>query len=145
MSPAPDQADPAGPQALDGTPLKKGWPASWNSGIDAAVVWGSGYLGVGNYLILQHSDGTFGVYWHLEKDGIRVKVGDQVERGDWIGSCGATGNASTAHLHMDVRTGWDNGYPANGGEFPSILIRFEDHNHVCWIPRVKDTLASDNA
>jgi matrix metalloproteinase-14 (membrane-inserted) len=145
MSPLPDKVDPAGPVAIDGTPFKKGWPAGWNSGIDAAVVWDSGYLGVGNYLILQHSDGTFGVYWHFEKGGIRVKVGDQVKRGDWIGLTGATGNASTPHLHMDVRTGWDFGYPANRTELPSIRIRFEDQNHSCWIPRVKDTLASDNS
>ena len=96
-------------------------------------------------MILQHVDGTFGVYWHFQKDGVRVKVGDQVERGDWIGSSGATGNASTAHLHMDVRPNWDYGYPANKSEYKSIPVRFEDQNHVCWVPRVGQTLASDNS
>jgi murein DD-endopeptidase MepM/ murein hydrolase activator NlpD len=144
MSPV-EGVDPAGALAFNGTPFNTGWPASWNSGIDAAVVWNSGYLGVGNYVILQHVDGTFGVYWHFQKDGVRVKVGDQVERGDWIGSSGATGNASTAHLHMDVRPNWDYGYPANKSEYKSIPVRFEDQNHVCWVPRVGQTLASDNS
>jgi len=44
-----------------------------------------------------------------------------------------------------VRTGWDLAYScSNLSEFPSIRIRFEDKNHICWIPRKGDTLASNN-
>jgi matrix metalloproteinase-14 (membrane-inserted) len=145
MSPIPDHVDSGYPQPFDGTPFKPGWPSAWNTGIDAAVVWGTGYLGVGNYLILQHGDGTFGVYWHFQKGSLQVKIGNNVERGDFIGLSGGTGNASTPHLHMDVRTGWDFGYPALGGEKPSILIHFEDQNHTCWVPRVGQVLTSDNS
>jgi hypothetical protein len=102
--------------------------------------------GVGNYLVIKHSDGTFGVYWHMKKGGIFVKVGDKVNRGDVIGHTGNTGCSSTPHLHFDVRTGWDPNYScSNLSEFPSIRVRFEAKNHICWIPRVGDTLASNNS
>jgi hypothetical protein len=43
---------------------------------------------VGNCLVIDHSDGT---YWHIKKDGILVKVGDTVKRGDEIAIAGNTG------------------------------------------------------
>ena len=102
--------------------------------------------GVGNYLVIDHGDGTFGVYWHMKQNGILVKVGNKVNRGDAIALSGNTGNSSTPHLHFDVRTGWDLKYScSNLSEFPSLRIRFEDKNHICWIPRVGDMLASNNS
>jgi murein DD-endopeptidase MepM/ murein hydrolase activator NlpD len=101
---------------------------------------------VGNYLVIKHNDGTFGVYWHMKQNGIQVAMGQNVSRGDNIALSGNTGNSSTPHLHFDVRTGWDLAYScSNLSEFPSIRIRFEDKNHICWIPRVGDTLASNNS
>lgn len=104
-----------------------------------------GYTGVGNFLVIDHGDGTFGTYWHIKKDGVLVKVGDTVKRGDKIAVAGNTGHSSTSHLHFDVRTGWSLGYPADKKEFPSVKIRFEAKDHICWIPRVGDALASNNA
>src|ERR1043166_2757166 len=121
-----------------------GWPAAWSK-VDATLVWShDGYMGVGNYLIIKHDDGTFAVYWHLSRRGVRVKRGDRVERGDWIAVSGNTGTSTTPHCHFDVRTGWDTAYPANMHEHPSIKIRFQDANHNCWIPRVGEALASNN-
>src|ERR1043166_324608 len=121
-----------------------GWPAAWSK-VDATLVWShDGYMGVGNYLIIKHDDGTFAVYWHLSRRGVRVKRGDRVERGDWIAVSGNTGTSTTPHCHFDVRTGWDTAYPANMHEYPSIKIRFQDANHNCWIPRVGEALASNN-
>jgi murein DD-endopeptidase MepM/ murein hydrolase activator NlpD len=84
------------------------------------------------------------VYWHLSRHGVRVKIGDHVERGDWIAVSGNTGTSTTPHCHFDVRTGWDTAYPANMHEYPSIKIRFQDNNHKCWIPRAGDDLVSNN-
>jgi hypothetical protein len=112
--------------------------------------WGSNDFckdGVGNYLVIEHGDGTFGTYWHLKENGVLVTVGDKVKRGDLIAISGNTGNSSTPHLHFDVRTGWDLSYSKcnlNGTELPSVRILFEDKNHTCWIPRVGDTLSSNN-
>ena len=55
-----------------------------------------------NYLIIQHSDGSFGCYWHLQKNGVVVKKGT-VETGQLIGYSGKTGFVLQAHLHFAVK------------------------------------------
>jgi murein DD-endopeptidase MepM/ murein hydrolase activator NlpD len=42
-----------------------------------------------NYIIIKHSDGSFGCYWHLRKDGVLVKKGI-VAKGQLIGYSGST-------------------------------------------------------
>jgi murein DD-endopeptidase MepM/ murein hydrolase activator NlpD len=103
--------------------------------------------GVGNYLVIKHSDGTFGTYWHLSHNGVLVNLGDKVKRGDIIAISGNTGTSSGPHLHFDVRTGWDLSYSKcnlNGTELPSVRISFQDKNHACWIPKVGDILSPNN-
>jgi hypothetical protein len=103
--------------------------------------------GVGNYLVVDHGDGTFGTYWHLSHDGVKVKVGDPVKRGQIVAVSGNTGTSDTAHIHFDVRTGWNKAYDKchiGGNELPSIRIMFQDENHSCWIPRAGDKLESNN-
>jgi murein DD-endopeptidase MepM/ murein hydrolase activator NlpD len=101
--------------------------------------------GVGNYLVIDHGDGTYGVYWHLSQNGVLVKLGENVKTGDHIATSGNTGNSSTAHIHFDVRTGWDLKYTcSNLSESPSVKILFQDKNHSCWRPLAGDTLASNN-
>jgi murein DD-endopeptidase MepM/ murein hydrolase activator NlpD len=101
--------------------------------------------GVGNYLVIKHDDGTFGVYWHMQHNGVLVDVGHMVNQGDLIAVSGNTGNSSQPHLHFDVRVDWDLAYACdNLHEFPSIPIYFSDHNHACWRPRVGDVLHSNN-
>ena len=60
------------------------------------------YKNKANYLIIQHDDGTFGCYWHLEKNGVLVKKG-RVEKGQLIGLSGATGLVIRPHLHFSVK------------------------------------------
>ena len=55
-----------------------------------------------NYILIKHSDGTYGHYVHLQKGGNRVKVGDIVKPGDWIGLSGNTGHTTGPHLHFAV-------------------------------------------
>jgi matrix metalloproteinase-14 (membrane-inserted) len=120
------------------------FPSSWSK-VDAALIWShDGYLGVGNYVVIDHGDGSFATYWHLSRNGLKVKVGDKVERGDWLAVSGSTGNSSTPHFHFDVRTGWDKGYPANTHEYPSIKLRFQTYDHNCWIPKVGNQMVSNN-
>lgn len=58
-----------------------------------------------NYIVVQHEDGTRAGYWHLQKDGVFVQVGDSVKRGQLIGLSGKTGYAAFPHLHFMV---WGN-------------------------------------
>ncbi len=60
------------------------------------------YQNAANGVFVQHSDGTIGVYLHLQKGGNNVKVGDYVKAGDLIGLSGNTGFTSGPHLHFAV-------------------------------------------
>jgi murein DD-endopeptidase MepM/ murein hydrolase activator NlpD len=55
-----------------------------------------------NYIIIKHTDGTFAEYVHLQKNGAKVHMGDEVTVGQPIGLSGQTGFASKPHLHFDV-------------------------------------------
>lgn len=56
----------------------------------------------GNYIIIEHSDGTYGEYFHLAKEGALVEIGQKIERGKRIGLSGNTGYASHPHLHFGI-------------------------------------------
>ena len=60
------------------------------------------YLSQGNHIIIQHSDGSIAMYWHLKKDGVLVNVGDTVKQGQHIGYSGNTGYTAFPHLHFQV-------------------------------------------
>jgi murein DD-endopeptidase MepM/ murein hydrolase activator NlpD len=55
-----------------------------------------------NYIIIQHSDGSFGCYWHLQQHGVVVKKGE-VSKGQLIAYSGSTGFALRPHLHFTVK------------------------------------------
>jgi len=64
--------------------------------------WSRKYRSQGNNIVIQHSDNSRSGYWHLQKDGALVKVGDTVRQGQIIGLSGKTGYAATPHLHFIV-------------------------------------------
>lgn len=74
-----------------------------------------------NYILIQHADGSFGNYVHLQLDGALVEVGEMVAAGQRIGLSGNTGRSSGPHLHFDVRI------PTMDGELQSIPVLFMDH------------------
>jgi len=55
-----------------------------------------------NGVWILHSDGTVAQYAHLQKDGARVRPGQEVTAGQMIGLSGHTGQASGPHLHFQV-------------------------------------------
>ncbi|MEI9946342.1 MAG: M23 family metallopeptidase [Chitinophagaceae bacterium] len=62
----------------------------------------SKYKNKANYIIIKHDDGSFGCYWHLQKNGVLVKHG-HVSKGQQIGLSGATGFVFWPHLHFSVK------------------------------------------
>lgn len=55
-----------------------------------------------NFITIQHADGTYADYGHLQKNSARVKVGDQVTTNTHIADSGQTGWATGPHLHLVV-------------------------------------------
>lgn len=56
----------------------------------------------GNYLILDLGKSNFAFYAHMQPKSIRVKVGDQVQRGEVLGLLGNSGNSDAPHLHFQI-------------------------------------------
>ena len=57
--------------------------------------------GYGNVVEIDHGDGVESVYSHM--DTIEVAEGTTLLQGEIVGTVGATGNASTPHIHYEVR------------------------------------------
>ncbi len=54
----------------------------------------------GNSIVIDHGQGLFSVYFHLDK--LNVAQGDLVERGQLIGAVGSTGFSTGPHLHFTM-------------------------------------------
>jgi len=86
-------------------------------------------LRVANYVKIAHSDGTIGVYAHI--DTALVKPGDKVKAGDLIALSGNTGYSTRPHLHFHVEK--------NGMSIPISFIDVYDDS---GIPRAGRTYSS---
>ncbi|BDP78778.1 hypothetical protein EfmAA242_30060 [Enterococcus faecium] len=54
----------------------------------------------GNYVVIQHEDGSTALYAHQQQ--YLVKTGDNVLQGQIIGYVGSTGNSTGPHLHLEI-------------------------------------------
>ena len=88
--------------------------AAFHAGIDIGLPTGTEILaahdgvvtfagvsgGYGNFIIIEAADGTITRYAHC--DTILVSVGQEVLRGDVIGTVGSTGDSTGPHLHFEI-------------------------------------------
>ena len=65
----------------------------------------SGRCGTANYVKIRHADGKVTLYWHLKRWSIRVRVGQFVPCGVFIGKVGSSGYSTGPHLHFGVLAG----------------------------------------
>ena len=72
--------------ASAGTVVYAGWFGSW-----------------GNYISIEHPDGTNTGYAHIVSGGIGVSVGQEVGPGQLIAKVGTTGQSTGCHLHYITR------------------------------------------
>ena len=68
------------------------------------------YVSYGEYIVIDHHDGTMTLYAHGYPGSRQVSVGSYVSQGQQIMSVGTTGNSTGNHLHFEVRI---NGKPTN--------------------------------
>lgn len=93
---------------------KGSWQCGWHIGVDIvgedkqvrAIADGT-VIGInehgkayGNHVTIRHDDGMVSLYAHL--DSIDVAIGQRLMIGTKIGVMGATGNATGAHLHLEL-------------------------------------------
>ena len=72
-------------------------------GVVTAAEFGGGY---GQYVYLEHDingRSVLTVYAHMQRGSSPLRVGDEIEVGDFIGLVGNTGISTGAHLHFEVR------------------------------------------
>lgn len=82
-----------------------------------------------NFVVLLHSDGTTGEYFHLQRGSVEVRAGEHVRRGQWLARSGNTGYSTAPHLHFGVyRTERD-------GRTQSIAVRFQTRVGALAAPR----------
>ncbi len=91
--------------------------------------WEDGCGKYANFIVILHSDGSTGEYYHLKNDGSYVQPGDHVTQGQLIGLSGNTGHTTMPHLHFAVyeAVAW--------GNTRSIPIRFNSAKGVVSRPR----------
>ena len=92
-----------------------GFGSTYHQGLDIAFPTGTkvlacedgtvisaGYMGgLGNCIIVDHGNNLHTVYGHLSE--IKVKEGQKVVRGQYIGNVGSTGNSTGPHLHLGIK------------------------------------------
>jgi murein DD-endopeptidase MepM/ murein hydrolase activator NlpD len=104
----------------------------------------------GNFIWVEHQDGSFVVYFHNRYHTAQVSVGDKVRRGQQLAETGSTGNAGGPHVHFEpfhIPSG-----KLSGKQFLDVRTRFEaivgpDNNplfNACYIPRNGDLIKSTN-
>ena len=91
--------------------------------------WQDGCGKYANYIVVLHSDGTTGEYFHLQKNGALVRVGDAVAQGQKIAYSGNTGHTTMPHLHFAVYRA------AEWGNTQSIPVRFQSVDGIIARPR----------
>lgn len=107
-----------------GTDIKKEKGDTIYAAYDGQVTMSKYYHGYGNLVVLDHGNNLETYYSHLSK--CLVKPGEPIRIGMPIGLAGATGRATTTHLHFEIR---EEGKPYD----PEMVFDFENsciHDHV---------------
>ena len=100
--------DPQNRYAVDfalaeGTPIvavREGVVMQVESDFDKAGLNREKYGGRANFIRIVHADGSMAVYAHLQPEGVQVRAGQRVRKGQRIGLSGNTGFSTAPHLHF---------------------------------------------
>lgn len=72
--------------------------------ISSALRYSDGsYRSYGEYIVINHHDGTMTLYAHMLSGSRTVSAGQSVSQGQVLGTVGSTGRSTGTHLHFEVR------------------------------------------
>ncbi len=91
------------------------------------------YIDQGNSIIIDHGNGLFTQYLHLQNQSARVREGDLVKGGQIIALSGNTGYSSTPHLHFQMQDATGQSLPCAfldvpGTGIPALYHAYESQN-----------------
>jgi murein DD-endopeptidase MepM/ murein hydrolase activator NlpD len=89
--------------------------------------WNKKYRPYGNMIVIEHSDSSRAGYWHLQKNGALVNVGDTVKQGQVIRLSGKTGYTAFPHLHFPV---WKF---SGKGQWQQLATRFRTSRGIIYL------------
>lgn len=90
----------------EGTPIlavREGVVMQVESDFDQAGLNREKFGGRANFIRILHGDGTMALYAHLQPEGVQVRTGQYVRKGQRIGLSGNTGFSTAPHLHFVVQ------------------------------------------
>lgn len=58
----------------------------------------------GNGIVIKHTDGLFTKISHLKKGSFKFRVGDYINKGEVLATCGNSGRSPEPHIHFQVQT-----------------------------------------
>jgi murein DD-endopeptidase MepM/ murein hydrolase activator NlpD len=103
--------------------------------------------GLGNYVRIDHQDGTYSYYVHLKTNTVPLTVGDEIGRGATIGQADNTGRSCGPHLHYQTSVVKNQLYY---GQTTEILFdtwvqgQASPYSQPCYLPKSGDVLISTN-
>ncbi len=89
-----------------GTPIvaaREGMVMQVESDFDKAGLNREKFGGRANFIRILHGDGTMALYAHLKPEGVQVREGQFVRKGQRIGLSGNTGLSTAPHLHFVIQ------------------------------------------
>lgn len=86
------------------------------------VVFAGAAGGYGNYIKINHPDGSQTAYAHIVSGGILVGSGQYVNAGQQIARVGTTGTSTGCHLHFELRVGGSTTNPVTYLRFRGVGI-----------------------
>jgi hypothetical protein len=105
--------------------------------------------GPSNYVRIDHTDGTYSYYAHVDTNSVTPSVGDTIERGDALAKVDNIGRSCGPHLHYQVSI--DNTKTIYGQTtqicFEAIRVDLQGPNLTfspCYVPTTGDFLGSTN-
>lgn len=97
--------------------------------------------GMGNAVIIDHGNGEFSAYAHMQPGSIRVRVGEIVKQGQMLGQMGLTGDGGgeppLVHLHYQLM---NSAILLKSGGLPSYFRHFRRFVGSQWVPVTRGPL-----